>query len=807
MINYCLQEDLPWEGEVVEAKRADLRRKIAKYEARPKREIFQQTDESEKRDQLARKFQPCCPYRRPYSSNDDLTKFRVISKSHELSDEWRKLLDETKQLGTLHLRPLVVAPNPTTSIPDLQEEQMQPIKSLKNDDKWRKSRDEFKRIESLQKQNDTLIISYSEPDSLPSSEPDRLQLRRRFERTLAKLVAYIEHTLARISSGHLESNRVHGASFDPLDGSTPATSENVEVPDSSWQLLGSRNTQPSQQPSSALLQQGHQVFLGERHRATATSNSSTKPLLPPFGHPSNISTSDVASSQNLTISQPSQNATSVSAAASSSGFLHSSRGITSTSMLRQHPCSTGFGSVLNIETLIAAAERRDAPIEAPASDVQDKILFMINNISTLNIDAKAKEFTEIVSEQYYPWLAQYVHGHEKFLDKVNSKVLNKEIVKAGYENCKVLLRSELIKSSSEERSLLKNLSSWLGKFTIDRNQVLRARELDPKSLIIEYAGGLNLASGQLMEDEKMVALGLSDRLPFGQVAPSQSPYSLGQALQTIDGEIAQPLSQRKKHRESVGPPFCDASIHTQGSMGVLSETLHPPPSFILSSIILSQDFVRFPWQNQPGRSSNGVSASSGLSRAYVSPAGQHNSGFYSARLGTTGLNATQPLDLISEEKDHNSAQILSGSSTRIGAIDGVIPHGIWSYFLPLLPATSAPEHLGSGISEPSFSMADGQMYWKSIKLLPIRGLLLRFLKSYWLPLLLLRRLSSKQYWFAFKTPVPRVYEVDISPNIIVVEFRLRLFSEITWFYPCIFGIAFNQLTTKPKLNQASLTYL
>jgi hypothetical protein len=47
------------------------------------------------------------------------------------------------------------------------------------------------------------------------------------------------------------------------------------------------------------------------------------------------------------------------------------------------------------------------------------------------------------------------------------------------------LGSELIKSSSEERSLLKNLGSWLGKLTIGRNQVLRAREIDPKSLIME----------------------------------------------------------------------------------------------------------------------------------------------------------------------------------------------------------------------------------------------------------------------------------------------------------------------------------
>lgn len=47
-------------------------------------------------------------------------------------------------------------------------------------------------------------------------------------------------------------------------------------------------------------------------------------------------------------------------------------------------------------------------MQAPASEIQDKILFMINNISTANIEAKAKEFTEILKEQYYPWFAQYM---------------------------------------------------------------------------------------------------------------------------------------------------------------------------------------------------------------------------------------------------------------------------------------------------------------------------------------------------------------------------------------------------------------
>ncbi|EEC74335.1 hypothetical protein OsI_09623 [Oryza sativa Indica Group] len=82
----------------------------------------------------------------------------------------------------------------------------------------------------------------------------------------------------------------------------------------------------------------------------------------------------------------------------------------------------------------------------------------------------------------------------KFFVKVNSRFLNKEVLKATYENCKILLRSDLIKSSSEERSLLKNLGSWLGKFTIGRNQALLAKEIDPKVLIVEaYEKGLMIA--------------------------------------------------------------------------------------------------------------------------------------------------------------------------------------------------------------------------------------------------------------------------------------------------------------------------
>lgn len=315
--------------------------------------------------------------------------------------------------------------------------------------------------------------------------------------TSPKLVAFIERTLARKSSCHLETNggRISAALCSV---STPATVETTEVLDYSWQLPGSRTSQPGQQLSSSLpFQQRHKGLLSDRHKTSPSSGTYSKPLLPP-GKSSNASSSDMLN--------PQKKESGVSTAVTSSAFVHSSKTVTSTCTIRKNLHTMGFGSALNIETLVAAAERRDTSTEYPTSSTQDKILFMINNLSTSNIEAKAKEFTELLSEQHYPWFAQYMvmkrasiepNFHDlymKFLDKVNSKALNQEIIKAAYENCKVLLRSELIKSSSEERSLLKNLGSWLGKFTIGRNQVLRAREIDPKSLIIEaYEKGLMIA--------------------------------------------------------------------------------------------------------------------------------------------------------------------------------------------------------------------------------------------------------------------------------------------------------------------------
>ncbi|XP_051196211.1 uncharacterized protein [Lolium perenne] len=321
--------------------------------------------------------------------------------------------------------------------------------------------------------------------------------------THAELVSAIERALAKISSSQNEPN---SSSIFPVDqhGSGSLSIGSIEASEASWQFINPP-TQLERSPSSFPLQQRHQGFLGERSKGS-TNSIQAKNILSvsqPFSSIPAVS----SITQKVTAPPSSQSSphhsTTISTPSQSTNFL---RPRSSAPSGTRSSYTTGFGAALNIETLVAAAERRDTSVEAPPSEVQDKIFFMINNISISNLEAKAKEFNEVFQEQYYPWFAQYMvmkrasiepNFHDlylKFFDKVNSKLLNREMVKATYENCKALLQSDLIKSSSEERSLLKNLGSWLGKLTIGRNQTLRAKEIDPKILIVEaYERGLMIA--------------------------------------------------------------------------------------------------------------------------------------------------------------------------------------------------------------------------------------------------------------------------------------------------------------------------
>ncbi|KAM7508803.1 hypothetical protein LguiA_019256 [Lonicera macranthoides] len=149
------------------------------------------------------------------------------------------------------------------------------------------------------------------------------------------------------------------------------------------------------------------------------------------------------------------------------------------------------------------------------------------------------------------------------------------------------------------------------------------------------------------------------------------------ALQTIDGEIAQQLAIRRNHREGVGPAFFDASMYTQGHMGVLPEALRPKPGRLsLSQQRVYEDFVRLPWQNQSIHNS-AAATGSGLSRGHGSASVPQSSGAYSSGLGNTGIGAVaNSQDLGTEETESTPTKLHSISSIHVGVTDDVSPHNL-----------------------------------------------------------------------------------------------------------------------------------
>ena len=161
-------------------------------------------------------------------------------------------------------------------------------------------------------------------------------------------------------------------------------------------------------------------------------------------------------------------------------------------------------STLNVDTLMAAAAEQG--LKAPTDAVQDKVFFITNNLSNANLPNKSKEIASMITEEYYPWFSQYLvvkrasiepnfHAlYHSLLDKLALPKLNKEILKATYTNAKILLNSDKIKSSSSERSLLKNLGLWLGAMTLAKNRPVLYKDLALKELIIDaYKSGKMIA--------------------------------------------------------------------------------------------------------------------------------------------------------------------------------------------------------------------------------------------------------------------------------------------------------------------------
>ncbi|KAF2111620.1 CCR4-Not complex component, Not1-domain-containing protein [Lophiotrema nucula] len=134
--------------------------------------------------------------------------------------------------------------------------------------------------------------------------------------------------------------------------------------------------------------------------------------------------------------------------------------------------------------------------EAPDEDVQDKVLFVLNNVSERNLRDKINDLTDAVDIHHHQWFANYLveerakmqpNFQQLYLDMLelfNDRILWAEVLRETYVAVVRMLNSDATLGSTE-RQHLKNLGGWLGSLTIARDQPIKFRNISFKDLLIE----------------------------------------------------------------------------------------------------------------------------------------------------------------------------------------------------------------------------------------------------------------------------------------------------------------------------------
>ncbi|KAL4810425.1 CCR4-Not complex component, Not1-domain-containing protein [Aspergillus unguis] len=135
--------------------------------------------------------------------------------------------------------------------------------------------------------------------------------------------------------------------------------------------------------------------------------------------------------------------------------------------------------------------------QEPDEDVQDKILFVLNNVSEQNIDEKLRDLIDVLKDSHHKWFASYLveeraklqpNFQQLYLDllgRIDDKLLWAEVLRETYASTSKLLNSEATLGSSTERSHLKNLGAWLGSLTIAKDKPVKHKNIYFKGLLLE----------------------------------------------------------------------------------------------------------------------------------------------------------------------------------------------------------------------------------------------------------------------------------------------------------------------------------
>jgi CCR4-NOT transcription complex subunit 1 len=135
--------------------------------------------------------------------------------------------------------------------------------------------------------------------------------------------------------------------------------------------------------------------------------------------------------------------------------------------------------------------------EQPSENFRDKILFIVNNISEVNVGDKVDELGGLLQIEHVRWFCHYIvvkrasiepnfHAvYISFLELLHFPEIHSNLLYETLFSIRDLLNSEKTLNSSQERSYLKNLGAWLGSITLARNKPIKHKNLALKELLME----------------------------------------------------------------------------------------------------------------------------------------------------------------------------------------------------------------------------------------------------------------------------------------------------------------------------------
>lgn len=147
------------------------------------------------------------------------------------------------------------------------------------------------------------------------------------------------------------------------------------------------------------------------------------------------------------------------------------------------------GGISSLESNSSAA--------APSDVIRDKILFVLNNMSTSNLEVKIIDLRKLLNSSIFPWFANYLvikraiiesNNHQLYvqmLECFGDERLIDAVLKETFITIETLLKSPKTVSSSSDRSLLKTLGMWLGALTLARDRPILYNNLNLKSILID----------------------------------------------------------------------------------------------------------------------------------------------------------------------------------------------------------------------------------------------------------------------------------------------------------------------------------